>query len=129
MYEYHGWVALWMTTDGEGELRAPPVPDPVADYIAALDWYNGFCDLRWFNRHRFVHFGGYTNRPRTVPEEMMALLRLIAREAPASYGLVYTQDDEDPVAYNEWRVWVLARGQIRMETDPFLSPRNPTTSD
>ncbi|WP_392551928.1 Imm7 family immunity protein [Orbus wheelerorum] len=45
------------------------------------------------------------------------------------YGLLHLKNDESDDAFNEFGFFVLARGKIRKEKDPFLSPCIPTIED
>ncbi|EKR71261.1 Imm7 family immunity protein [Leptospira noguchii] len=54
------------------------------------------------------------------------ILKRIAVIMPGSYGLLYIHNEEDDkgeIDYsNEFVVWKLARGNLTLEKDPFLSP-------
>ena len=74
------------------------------------------------NGSYYLHIGGFTNRKGAEAAEIEALYQLIGEIAPGSYGLLYTRDDENLEGYdNEFRVKVLARGQLKEQSDPFLS--------
>ncbi|GIO83997.1 hypothetical protein J25TS5_09290 [Paenibacillus faecis] len=60
---------------------------------------------------------------------VVEIFKWIAEHTVGSYGLLYTRDDEDPVDENRFVVWKLARGELRKETDPFLSPCIPKIED
>ncbi|NOU92933.1 hypothetical protein GC093_06750 [Paenibacillus sp. LMG 31456] len=51
------------------------------------------------------------------------------RELAGSYGLLYTQDDEDVEDNNKFVVWKLTRGILTREKDSFLSPYIPVVED
>jgi hypothetical protein len=62
-------------------------------------------------------------------DRVVGLFRILAEQAPGSYGLLYIQDAEDPRGVefeNCFRVWRLARGELTEMADPFLSPCIPT---
>lgn len=62
--------------------------------------------------------------------EIIELFQFIADQAPGSYGLLYTRDDEDIEGYdNEFKVYVLARGTLRRQEDVWLSPFVPVVED
>ncbi|HXT38297.1 MAG TPA: Imm7 family immunity protein [Chloroflexota bacterium] len=58
-------------------------------------------------------------------------LYFLYERLPGSWGLLYERDDETtaPPGPNAFRVRLLARGQIKEGTDPFLSPCRPTIED
>ena len=63
--------------------------------------------------------------------EINELLQWIAVKFPGAYGLLYERDDEPglPGGIPNFTVRVLARGQIVIREDPFLSPNQPTIED
>ncbi len=72
---------------------------------------------------------GFKNHATVLRQELLDLLQYTADVAPGSYGLLYTLDDEDPIHYNAFRVYVLARGTVTERADPFLSPFVPRVED
>jgi len=45
-----------------------------------------------------------------------------AENSTGSYGMLYFHDDENEAHHNEFQVFVLKRGRLIREKDPFLSP-------
>ncbi|MBA3741876.1 Imm7 family immunity protein [Sporichthya sp.] len=73
-----------------------------------------------------LHLSGLRNHRQQL---VVDLWQRVGELAPASYGLLYIQDDEDPAHGNEWVAWPLRRGSTRAEADPFLSPVVPALQD
>jgi hypothetical protein len=89
---------------------------------------NPFAEIRALNNETHLWLTGNNNHA-VWHRAIIALFRYIADVAPGSYGLLYTEDDEDPEHPNQFRVWVLARGTLAERGDPFLSPHFPVVED
>lgn len=87
-------------------------------------------DLTRLRKKRVSNRTAEKNRIQKRAEEIINLYQFIADQAPGSYGLLYTRDDEDIEGYdNEFRVFVLARGIIQQKEDVLLSPFVPIVED
>ncbi|MGH3852033.1 MAG: Imm7 family immunity protein [Pseudonocardiaceae bacterium] len=55
----------------------------------------------------------------------------LSAQLPGSWGILYERSDDmpNPPDPTEFRVRVLARGQVSERKDPFLSPCRPTIED
>jgi hypothetical protein len=62
-------------------------------------------------------------------EPVIDLFRWVAESLPLSFGLLYVHDDEQQGRGNEFRVWRLAKGELKENDDPFLSPVIPTVEE
>src|SRR5262249_28929453 len=98
----------------------PIVSAAKANVVLGVDVMNGQAHL-WT--------AGCKNHATTIGQELLGLFHFIARVAPGSYGLLYTLDDEQPAHNNAFRVYVLARGALTEQADPFLSPFVPVVED
>jgi hypothetical protein len=127
MFEFHGWAVLAEdTADYDRQLN-----DELAAAIRRrID--SGEDDLRCAGVERgncitSVWFHGQYNHPRPGP---LNFLRFIANQAPGAYGILFLRDDDDdPKHLNEFKIWRLARAEVKEFTDPFLSPCVPTIED
>jgi Immunity protein 7 len=134
MFEFHGWATLRFTPENrdvedEDELQQAVV-EAMRAYVQELGWTrNPIVDLRWMNGQAHLRAEGFKNHSAGIEEELVRLFRSIAQVAPGSYGLLYTLNDEDPSHENVFRVYVLARGALIEQSDPFLSPFVPTVED
>lgn len=63
--------------------------------------------------------------------EMEDTIDFVRTRLPGSWGLLYERDDETtlPPGPNAFRVTVLARGELSVRSDPFLSPCIPVIED
>jgi hypothetical protein len=131
MYEFHGWFGIAESPEeadagtldaGITELRAR---------IADIDWATGDVALNVHNGEFFVLANGLMNRRRDEAEDLDALLHHIAARFPGSWGLLYERspDMDAPPGQGAFRVRVMARGQIHIRLDPFLSPVQPVIED
>ena len=85
------------------------------------------ADLRIANGSAHLWMAGLRNhRQDTVVEAF----RRIADAAPWSYGLLHVYDDEARGANeNRWVAWVMKRGSVAPEADPYLSPHVGVVED
>ncbi|MFJ2178870.1 Imm7 family immunity protein [Streptomyces sp. NPDC087851] len=124
MFEYHGWITVRETADGDDdEARLREIVDELQLRIAQMD-SPYLLDLRWMNGEPFIHLGGNSNH-RSSPD-VVELFEYAAVVAPGSYGLLHVRDDEEPDHENEVRVLRLARGVVTQHTEALLSPCIPT---
>lgn len=129
MYQFHGWFALSESTeeydlggldDAVDRVRTRLAEDPPSGVVASVDVVNGSY---------FLTMTGSPNRKRdSWVEETIDVVRTLL---PGSWGLLYERDDETtlPPGPNAFRVTVLARGELSVRSDPFLSPCVPVVED
>ncbi|WP_434444219.1 Imm7 family immunity protein [Lentzea sp. E54] len=129
MYQFHGWFTLSESTEEDDvggldaaveELRARLAEELPSSVVASLDVVNG-----WY----LLTMTGNPNRKRdTWVEDTIDFVRT---RLPGSWGLLYERDDETtlPPGPNAFRVTVLARGELSVRSDPFLSPCIPVIED
>ena len=123
MFEFHGWAVI------HGDDAEGPVPKA---FVAAVNARLQECDDRASqfqvselgNDMTVLTVNGLRNHPQ---KQVLALFEWIAEHSPNSYGLLYVNDDEHSDRDNEFVMWRLARGRLKEQSDPFLSPRVPTT--
>jgi immunity protein 7 of polymorphic toxin system len=135
MLEVHGWATIWFTPENrdrenEQALQETAV-ERVETYVRELGWgHNPWVGFRRVNGQAHVRADGITTHSANVREPLLDVFRYIAQVAPGSYGLVYLRDDEeDPGHEQEFRVYVLARGELTEQADPFLTPFQPVVED
>jgi hypothetical protein len=109
-----------------------------ADLEAFLSQYEP-PDLDWhfrahMNNARGILTMSSSRNHRGTEPTVLEVLAWLARNAPASYGLVYLHDDEDAGESarahgrdgtdhtHAFRVWRLLHGNVEEFDDPFLSP-------
>jgi Immunity protein 7 len=157
MFEFHGWATIRFTAeirdrDDEDQLQNAAIEavqsyvrqmgyGPVSDqpFAPRADPYSGalvsaakanvVLDVRVVNGEAHLWAAGATNHVATIKQELFDLYHCVARVAPDSYGLLYMQDDEDPLHFNDFQVYALARGALTDRADPFLSPFVPVVED
>jgi hypothetical protein len=134
VFEYHAWVTIQDTTGDEGPSPATldairaAVSDSDLRHRVSLDERNvsWFLTVHGLNNHR---------NPNVVN-----LFETVARIAPGSYGILFTQDDEaglgtprgpDEIGEHDnwWYCRVMQRGRVERHTDRWLSPHVPTVED
>ncbi|GAB6931194.1 Imm7 family immunity protein [Paenibacillus sp. JCM 10914] len=130
MYEFHGWATIQESPAEVDAGQLDTIIQKIQLKITEFNWGSGLLSLNAVNGSYYLHVGAFTNRKGAEADEIASLYQLIARIAPGSYGLLYTRDDENAQGLdNEFRVMVLARGQLTEQPDPFLSPCIPVIED
>jgi hypothetical protein len=135
MIELHAWARIWESyeADNEGD-KMHFIKQELQERIANLNWKDNTSSMAFrlggLNGELYLCITAAPSHRRQDIEEVFDLYNLIAKIAPGSYGLVYMHDDEDKNGMdNAFRVFVLTRGVLREEKDPFLSPYFPTLED
>lgn len=131
MVEYYGWINLRDSTYESDDKEVNIVLSKLYSYISKykLDDTSGLINLHKVNGSHQLLVTGNTNHLSQDVIDMFNLYEFIAEIAKGSYGLLYIRNDESEDAFNEFEVFVLARGKIKKEKDPFLSPCIPVIED
>jgi len=70
--------------------------------------------------------GGASNHKTNPWFDALELFEWLAQNARGSYGLLHLEDNEDQEGFNnQFQVYVLKKGKLTKQNDPFLSPRIP----
>ncbi|MFG2628620.1 Imm7 family immunity protein [Streptomyces sp. NPDC048473] len=131
MYEFHGWFGVAESTE---ESDAGSLDSGIAELrarITEINWATGEVELKVHNGEFFVLANGLMNRRRDEATDLDDLLHHIAIRFPGSWGLLYerSSDMDVPPGQGAFRVRVMARGEISVRLDPFLSPVRPIIED
>jgi hypothetical protein len=129
MYEYHGWITVRETPENKDEERIEEIVSELREQIGRQNWEPGALELRAANGTYQIMAAGNHNRRPVEEYDPVRFFRYVGEKAPGSYGLLYVWDDEDPQFFNQFRVYVLARGTVAEREDPFLSPCVPVIED
>lgn len=132
MFEFHGWFGIAESPEEADTGRLDEGLAELRSRIAALDWgTNGEVTLRVFNGEWYVRADGVVNRRRDEAAELYALLDFVAGRFPGAWGLLYERAEDLPVPPGRggFQVRVLARGELTVRLDPFLSPVRPVIED
>ena len=130
MIQMYGWANIRESyLEDYEEENMPAINNNLRNKIADFSWHNGMISLKYLNGDLILTFALSINRMRQETYEAFDLYNYIAEIAKGSYGLIYLHDDENPEKYNQFQVYILARGQMRLSEDPFLSPLIPTVED
>ncbi|QUL58087.1 hypothetical protein KDC22_08715 [Paenibacillus tritici] len=130
MYEFHGWATIHETTTEADAGNLDSIVKKIQRFISELNWSSGLLEVYPANGNYHLSVGGFLNRKTSEAEEVIKLYQFIADNSSGSYGVLYTRDDEDTEGYeNNFRVFVLARGNIQLKEDEFLSPFVPGVED
>lgn len=131
MVEYYGWINLSDSTYESDNEEMYIILNKLYSYISKykLDDTSGFINLHKVNGSHQLLFTGNTNHLSQDVIDIFNFYEYIAEIAVGSYGLLHIRNDESKDAFNEFEVFVLARGKIKKEKDPFLSPCMPVIED
>jgi hypothetical protein len=130
MYEFHGWATIRESPVDVDEGNLRKIANNIQDHVRQLNWVSGSIELKWINGIPMFNVAGKTNHRSQDADELFETYELIAKTAPGSYGVLFIWNDEDKNGYdNEFRVFVLARGKVVENIDPFLSPCVPMIED
>ena len=125
MYEFHGWATISLPEDLDECYEE--VSEKIKKWVNKLNKIdNCVFDLRVNNGEYHVWTAGCKNRRIVIEEELLNFYRFIGQIAPCSYGLLYVLDHG---VDQEFKVYVLVRGQLLERRDPFLSPFFPVIED
>ena len=130
MIELHGWFTVRDTYKAvfEEGSRLHTAKKKIEEAIESLYWFKP--QLKAMNGEWYSEFSLYCNRKNDEVAEIFELYKTVGRVADGSYGLIYLYDDEDMgERENQFQVFVLARGEVKQQTDSFLSPVIPTIED
>ena len=130
MIELHGWLTIRETYKAtiEEEEQIDLLVDKIQEEVNKLYWFKP--KIKALNGEWFMDFSLFANRMNSQITESLELFKRIGEIAPGSYGLIYLYNDEDTDGKeNQFRVFILARGKVIENTDPFLSPIIPTIED
>ncbi|ATW49309.1 Imm7 family immunity protein [Streptomyces xantholiticus] len=131
MYEFHGWFGIAESPEEADAGTLDPGIAELRQRIAGIDWATGEVALKVHNGEYFVLANGLMNRRRDEAADLDGLLHHIATRFPGSWGLLYerSSDMDEPPGQGAFRVRVMARGEIQVRLDPFLSPVRPVIED
>lgn len=121
MVEYYGWINLRDSTYESDNKEMNIVLSKLYSYISKykLNDTSGLVNLHKVNGSYQLLVTGNTNHLSQDVIDIFNLYEFIAEIAKGSYGLLYIRNDESEDAFNEFEVFVLARGKIKKEKDLF----------
>ena len=130
MFEYHGWATIRDTQDtfgGKADDLSQSAYDAVVRELTGAQNELQTADLRISNGSAHLWMSGLRNHRQ---DAVIEAFRRIAHAAPWSYGMLHVYDDEARGENeNRWVVWVMKRGSVVPEADPYLSPHIGVVED
>lgn len=125
MIEYHGWININESFNGEEENNIDKVLEEVNGLFDSCLSVNQFFLNKKLNYSNILHFGGAHNHKGKRFSDFLNLFRKVGEIARGSYGLLYVWDDEDVNNNNNFIVYVMTAGKVVETKDNLLSPCNP----
>lgn len=132
MLEFQGWATLResFTESGEDPDLLRNITENIKSEVEQIRHDNLEIGVRYLNGTPRLWVVGYSNHRASEWEEILRLYRFIASAAPGSYGELSFWDDEDETGRNNaYQLYVLRKGALTLEVDPFLSPCIPKLED
>lgn len=123
--EFKGWVSINNNRDEGSYDDLKKVIIQLNAFIDSLGLKHQLCEIRSIGLMDILLIGGVYNHDNGYSDALLSLLNKVAELTPLSYGLVYVRRPEDEFAWNDFKVYKVARGSVTIENDPFLSPCNP----
>jgi hypothetical protein len=130
MIELHGWLTIQATYEDVcwSDDLDRMVVKKLQEEIQKLEYFKP--EIKAQNGNYFMEFSIYANRMNKEVLEAFELYKKIGEMAEGSYGLIYLYDDEAVAGKeNMFQVFVLARGEVKIERDAYLSPIIPIIAD
>lgn len=132
MIVFHGWVAISDSTYESDSNDVNLILEKINIYINEKRMLESpyFIKINPANGSYNLLLDGGGNHFYSTIKDVIQLYEYVGTIAKGSYGLLYFWNDEGlDNLENEFQVYVMRRGVVTKEKDPFLSPRNPTIED
>lgn len=134
MLSYYGWIEIResYSEEGESDILMQEIWTTLqtkAEEIQKIS-FNCSVETKIMNgEYKLIIFGA-SNHKRSPWYEILELLEWLAQNSIGSYGLLYLQDNEDKDGFdNQFQVYVLKKGILTKQNDPFLSPCIPEVEE
>ena len=131
MVELHGWALIResFAIDNE-DNNIERIINCLSQEIKKLKIDEKLLRLDYCNGEAFVTATQFANHFSGDIKEIIDFFKRITRIAPGSYGLLYLHNDEDTNGFhNAFQVFVLSKGEFKLQQDPFLSPYIPMVEE
>jgi Immunity protein 7 len=130
MVEYHGWISIHQSLDGEDEEDAIPIMQRLTNYLQSIYLETRLLVHGGVNGTYCINFTGGSNHLNDEVAEILDFLRYVGNVSVGSYGIVFVRNDEaSNDEGNHFKVYKLARGKLECVKDYYLSPCNPVIED
>jgi len=128
MFEFHGWVNIKADDSDDADTgilhaRLNELSNQIEKEISSTEWHNTVLRLfKGLNGENHLIMTGFRNHRQ---QKIIDFFRWIAEKQPFSYGLLHVRDDEERGYENVFRVFSMARGEVKESTEKLLSPCIP----
>ncbi|WP_366290631.1 Imm7 family immunity protein [Paenibacillus sp. AN1007] len=103
--------------------------ETIEQYIEDVQPNVDVLDMKVINGQYHLWMSGLWNHEPSSKFHPVEIMKNVGIQAPGSYGMLYVYNDEHPIHFNEFNVYVLKRGNVEEKHDPFLSPLTPVVTD
>lgn len=125
MFEYHGWLNISESLDGENEDNLLSIIEVIKSKFPEELKKNRLLELKAINGEYILHCAGVSNHHNFEIEFILSLFHEIPEIARGTYGLLHLRNSD----LNHFDVFKIARGEIVKLQDFLLSPCIPTIED
>lgn len=130
MLSYYGWAEIRESynEEGESDILMQEIWTSLQKKSAEImqNASNWSVEPKIFNGEYKLFVSGASNHKTNPWFEVLELFEWLAKNAVGSYGLLYLLDNEDKEGFNnDFQVYVLKKGTLTKQNDPFLSPYIP----
>ena len=127
MFEYQGWATILASyyEDEALEDKFNSISRELISEVNNISREHFECGIKYFNGLLRCWFIGFSNHKPKEWEEILDFYYLLSKKAPGSYGILSYRDDEDEYKNNEFRVFLLKKGNVIEVDDELLSPCIP----
>ena len=126
MVEYHGWLNISQSIDGENESDKILIVNQIKEKIATAFTDGRIVTLKIINGNVMLHCGGIANHWDNEVKDVIAFFKFIATISFGTYGLLYVRDtDAIDERANNFKIIRVAKGKLTEFKDTILSPCNP----
>lgn len=127
MVEIHGWITLRETFKAVDEDNFETILEQVQNEIQKLKYSK--LQIKSMDGECFIEFSSYSNHVSDDTKELLFFYEKVGKIAKGSYGLLYMYNDEDKDNYNNFVIYRLTRGRVKIFQDKLLSPIIPVIED
>lgn len=134
LLDYNGWIDIEMHyNDNLDVIDGSDVRNFLVEMGPHIEEFNKYpsrrIEYKTLSWSKIYTIYGVHNHALNYLEDLLNLYSLIAEKAPGSYGLLYVRLSEDPVYWNKYRVFRMAKGVVTEHEDTLLSPCQPTIEE
>ena len=124
MTEKYCWTNIKCSIDGEHEENIEFVLKTIKDNFSNL-FRDKLVDIKIINANYIIIATTCSNHYSDDVREIIKMFYTISQIAIGSYGLIHIRNDEDKTNSNNFKIYKMAKGVVKILDDNLLSPCIP----